>query len=146
VQKKFLTISGPHLNRVGTKDVPMGEEGSLGDIRAVLSGRATEPEVQVDCFQFNGEDEIIDCLQKATGTYEGAIIDAGALAHSGDALRSAIRSASFPCVEVVIAKANKGEESHRESMIASACVGVIGGFGQRGFLLALDALVELTNR
>jgi 3-dehydroquinate dehydratase II len=143
VQKKFLAISG--TNRLGTGDLAIDGEVSLEDIHADLRKRATELDVQVDWCQLNGEGKFIDCLRKSAGNYAGAIINAGSLAHDGHALRSAIESAPFPCVEISPSKVHKGEEFSHKSVITSACVGVIGGFGKRSYLLALDALVNLTN-
>ncbi|PKL07413.1 MAG: 3-dehydroquinate dehydratase, partial [Spirochaetae bacterium HGW-Spirochaetae-7] len=79
--RKFLVISGPNLNLLGTRKVSIYKDGSLEDIHLGLQKRATELGVLVDCRQFNGEGDIIDCLQAAPGEYEGVIINPGALAH-----------------------------------------------------------------
>ena len=143
MNKKFLVVSGPNLNLLGTRKVSIYGEGSLQDIHAGLRKRAGELDVQVDCFQFNSEGDIIDCLQKATGEYAGVIINAGALAHYSYALRSAIGSMLLPCVEVMISNVHTREDFRHKSVIASVCVGVIGGFGKKSYILALEALVNL---
>ncbi|HOV39315.1 MAG TPA: type II 3-dehydroquinate dehydratase, partial [Spirochaetales bacterium] len=73
MEKKYMVISGPNLNLLGTRKVSIYGEGSLEDIHEGLRKRADELGVQVDCFQFNSEGDIIDCLQKATGNYAGVI-------------------------------------------------------------------------
>lgn len=144
--KKIMVISGPNLNLLGTRKVSIYGEGSLEDIHEGLRKRAAELGVEVDCFQFNSEGAIIDKLQEATGKYAGVIINAGALAHYSYALRSAIGSMLVPCVEVFISNVHAREEFRHKSVIAPVCVGVIGGFGKKSYILALEALVTLGNR
>ena len=142
-KKTFLVISGPNMNLLGTRTTSIYGEGSLEDIHRGLRERAEELGVGVECKQFNGEGAIIDCLQEATGRYDGVVINAGALAHYSYALRSAIGAMLLPCVEVFISNVHAREEFRHTSVIAPVCVGVIGGFGKKSYLLALDALANL---
>ena len=132
------------MNLLGTRKTSIYGEGSLEDIHRGLEQRAEEPEVTVECRQFNHEGSIIDCLQEAPGRFDGVIINAGALAHYSLALRSAIGATLLPCVEVFISNVHAREEFRHRSVIAPVCVGVISGFGKKSYLLALDALVNLT--
>ena len=146
MKKKFLVISGPNLNLLGTRKTSIYGEGSLEDIHRGLRQRAQELNVSVECKQFNSEGAIVDCLQEAPGRFDGVIINAGALAHYSYALRSAIGATLLPCVEVFISNVYAREEEFRhKSVIASVCVGVIAGFGKKSYLLALDALANLTE-
>ena len=144
--RRFLVISGPNLNLLGTRETPLDGEGSLEDIHRVLERRAGELGVAVQCRQFNSEGAIVDSLQEAPGRFEGVIINAGALAHDSYALRSAIEAMLLPCVEVFIPNAHAREDFRHTSVIAAVCAGVIGGFGKRSYLLALEALVNLDCR
>jgi len=144
-KKRFLVVSGPNLNLLGTRKISIYGEGSLDDIHKGLQQRAEELNVTVECKQFNSEGAIIDCLQEAPGRFDGVIINAGALAHYSYALRSAIGAMLLPCVEVFISNVHAREEFRHKSVIAPVCVGVIAGFGKKSYLLALDALVNLTG-
>jgi len=144
-KKTFLVISGPNMNLLGTRKTSIYGEGSLEDIHRGLESRAAELGVSVDCRQFNSEGAIIDSLQEAPGRFDGVIITAGALAHYSYALRSAIGAMLLPCVEVFISNVHAREEFRHKSVIAPVCVGVIGGFGKKSYLLALDALVNLSE-
>lgn len=146
MKKKFLVVSGPNLNLLGTRKVSIYGEGSLEDIHNGLRKRAEELDVLVDCCQYNSEGDIIDCLQEAPEEYAGVIINAGALAHYSYALRSAIGAMLLPCVEVFISNVHAREEFRHKSVIAPVCVGVIGGFGKQSYILALEALVNLENK
>ena len=144
-KKRFLVVSGPNLNLLGTRKTSIYGKGSLEDIHRGLQLRAEELQVSVECRQFNGEGAIIDCLQDAPGHFDGVIVNAGALAHYSYALRSAIGAMLLPCVEVFISNVHAREEFRHQSVIAPVCVGVIGGFGKKSYLLALEALVNLTQ-
>lgn len=141
--RSFLAISGPNMNLLGTRKTSIYGEGSLEDIHRGLAARAAELGVTVECRQSNSEGEIIDLLQSAPGRFDGVIINAGALAHYSYALRSAIGAMLLPCVEVFISNVHAREEFRHTSVIAPVCVGVIGGFGKKSYLLALDALAHL---
>jgi 3-dehydroquinate dehydratase-2 len=131
------------MNLLGTRKTSIYGEGSLEDIHRGLAARAAELGVTVECRQSNSEGEIIDLLQSAPGRFDGVIINAGALAHYSYALRSAIGAMLLPCVEVFISNVHAREEFRHTSVIAPVCVGVIGGFGKKSYLLALDALAHL---
>ncbi len=144
-RKKFMVISGPNLNLLGARKTSIYGKGSLEDIHQGLQQRADELDVAVECKQYNSEGAIIDCLQKAPGEFDGVIINAGALAHYSYALRSAIGAMLLPCVEVFISNVHTREEFRHQSVIAPVCVGVISGFGKKSYLLALEALVNLSE-
>ncbi|TFG64412.1 MAG: type II 3-dehydroquinate dehydratase [Spirochaetales bacterium] len=145
MKKKFLVISGPNLNLLGKRKTSIYGQGSLNDIHESLKKRADELDVAVECEQYNSEGDIIDSLQRAPGLFDGVIINAGALAHYSYALRSAIGAMLLPCIEVFISNVYSREEFRHHSVIASVCIGVIGGFGKKSYLLALDALANLAE-
>jgi 3-dehydroquinate dehydratase-2 len=142
-KRKFLVVSGPNLNLLGSRKTSIYGEGSLDDIHRGLETRAGDLGVEVVCEQFNSEGALIDCLQHAPEEFEGVVINAGALAHYSYALRSALGAMLLPCVEVFISNPHAREEFRHKSVIAPICVGVIGGFGKKSYLLALEALVNL---
>lgn len=144
-KRKFLVISGPNLNLLGTRKTSIYGQGSLEDIHRGLHHRAAELDVAVQCEQYNSEGAIVDSLQRAPGEFEGIIINAGALAHYSYALRSALGATLLPCVEVFISNVHTREEFRHKSVIAPVCVGVVGGFGKKSYILALEALVNLSK-
>ena len=143
--RSFLVVSGPNLNLLGTRKTSIYGKGSLEDIHQGLRLRAKELNVLVECKQFNSEGAIIDCLQEAPSRFDGIIINAGPLAHYSYALRSAIGATLLPCVEVFISNVYAREDFRHTSVIAPVCVGVIGGFGKKSYLLALEALANLKD-
>ncbi len=120
-----------------------GQFGSRGISSSLKLIRS--PSNTVECRQFNSEGAIIDSLQEAPGCFDGVIINAGALAHYSYALRSAIGATLLPCVEVFISNVHAREDFRHTSVIAPVCVGVIAGFGKKSYLLALEALANLSE-
>ena len=139
-KRKFLIVSGPDLNLPGSRQTSIYAQESLDDIHRSLDARADELGVEVECHKFNSEGELIDCLQDAPKSFEGVVINGGALAHNSLALRSALEAMLIPCVEVYISNPHDGEELRHKSVIAPICVGVIGGFGKKSYLLGLEAV------
>lgn len=138
---KILIMNGPNLNRLGKR-----EPGIYGaqTMEAYLEQlRADFPEVEIDYFQSNVEGFLIDRIQTAAedGT-RGIVFNAGAYTHTSVALHDAIRSVDIPVVEVHISNVHQREEFRHRSLIASACRGVICGFGMNSYRLALLALIE----
>jgi 3-dehydroquinate dehydratase-2 len=142
--KCFLVISVPGPDISETRQASSHSEASLEDIHRDLERRAEVLQVRVECRQLGSEGAVIDCLQDAAGRFDGVIINAGALSSCSYALRSAIGATLLPCVEVSISDAHAHEEGGHKSVVAPVCAGVIGGFGRRGYLLALEALVNLS--
>lgn len=146
IKRKFLVISGPNLNLLGNRNIAIYGLGiKLDDIHNQLEDVATKLNIEVEHCQFNHEGDIIDALQESTAKYNGIIINAGALAHYSYSLRSAIGTTLLPCIEVFLTNVHKREKFRHQSVISAVCLGVIGGFGAKSYLLALDSLESLTN-
>ena len=60
----------------------------------------------------------------------------------GYKLQDAIRAVTTPVIEVHISNVHKREEYRHHSMISSACLGVICGFGMDSYRLGIEALKE----
>ncbi|MDR1066428.1 MAG: type II 3-dehydroquinate dehydratase [Clostridiales bacterium] len=141
--KKIALINGPNLNFLGVREPEIYGRATLADIEKLTADKCAELGFSSQCFQFNSEGAIIDCLQQLY--YDGArgvIINPGAFTHYSYALRDALTSVSMPSVEVHISNIHKREEFRRRSVTAEACVGQICGFGVNGYILAVYALVD----
>lgn len=136
---KIQIINGPNINLLG-KRVP-SIYGSV-TFEAYLAGlRQRYADIEIDYFQSNIEGELIDCIQQAGFEADGIILNAGAYTHTSIALQDAIRAVPAPVIEVHISNVHSRESYRHVSMIASACKGVICGFGLNSYRLALEALL-----
>jgi 3-dehydroquinate dehydratase-2 len=98
------------------------------------------PDVEISYYQSNIEGELIDKMQQVGFSYDGIVLNAGAYTHTSIALHDCIRSLRCPVVEVHISNVHTREEFRHKSMISSACLGVICGFGLDSYRLAIEGL------
>jgi len=83
---------------------------------------------------------MIDKMQQVGFTYDGIVLNAGAYTHTSVALHDCIRAITTPVIEVHISNVYQREDFRHRSMLASACRGVICGFGLKSYRLAVEAL------
>ena len=134
-------INGPNLNLLGKREPAIYGTTTLADIESRLKKRF--PGTQFEFFQSNHEGALIDQLQKAVdGGFDGVVINPGAYSHYSYAIRDAIAALKVPVVEVHISNVHAREEFRRHSVITPVCKGLVAGFGDMGYELAVKFLVE----
>ncbi|MBP5800089.1 MAG: type II 3-dehydroquinate dehydratase [Prevotella sp.] len=137
---KIQIINGPNLNLLGQREPGIYGSESFDNYLKELQAKYTD--VQIDYYQSNVEGELINKMQQVGffEDYDGIILNAGAYTHTSVALHDCIRSLKCPVIEVHISNVHKREEFRHHSMISSACLGVICGFGLDSYRLAVEAL------
>lgn len=139
---KIVVINGPNLNLLGVREPAVYGRDTLADVERSLGAVARELSVEVEFIQHNGEGQLIDAIHGLRGKANGAIVNAGAYAHSSLAIRDALVGVTLPFVELHITNVYAREPERRHSMLAPAAIGVICGLGTYGYELALRGLVR----
>ncbi len=143
MSKKVLVILGPNLNLIGIREKNIYGEVNAQTIEQDIIRYGKENNMNVDVFQSNWEGAIIDKIHEARTTYDAAIINPGALTHYSYAIRDAISSVSLPFFEVHMSNIHTREEFRHNSVTAPVCIGQISGFGENGYLMALNYIKTL---
>jgi len=138
---KLMVINGPNLNFLGIREKSIYGSRSFKDIENYIRESAISLGHDIEMCQSNIEGEIIDFIQRAY--YEkcdGIIINPGAFTHYSYAIYDAIKSVNIDTVEVHLSQIYSREEFRQKSVTASACIGQICGFGEYGYVMAMNAL------
>ncbi len=144
---RILVINGPNLNFLGIREKGIYGTQDYSYLLKLLEEKAKEKKIVLETFQSNGEGEIIDRLQKAYyDQVDGIIINPGAYTHYSYAIRDALSSLTIPKIEVHISNIHQREEFRHKSVTAPVCTGQIAGLGLQGYLLAIEAIIELSAK
>ena len=138
---RIAVLNGPNLNLLGQREPELYGRTTLPEIEAMVRDAARRHAVEIEWLQSNHEGALVDAVQALKGTADGALINAAALTHSSLALRDALLAVKVPFVELHLSNLFAREPARRHSVIADLAVGLITGFGARGYVLGLDALV-----
>ena len=147
--RTILVVNGPNLNLLGSRETDVYGDATLDELMAQVTAHAADRGAAVRGFQSNIEGELVDAIQAAGGTGDGAadgvVLNAGAFTHYSVALRDAIAAVDVPVVETHLSNVYAREDFRHTSAIAAVCAGVIAGFGPASYRLAVDALIDLLD-
>jgi 3-dehydroquinate dehydratase-2 len=88
---------------------------------------------------------LVDWIQEAKGKFDVIVLNAAAYTHTSIALRDAIAGVGVPTIEIHLSNIHAREEFRHKSLIAPVCWGQISGFGQKSYILALEASINVND-
>lgn len=135
-------LNGPNLNLLGTRQPEVYGSTTLADVEAMCVAKAEALDVSIAFHQSNHEGTLVDQVHEARTQSAGLIINAGAYTHTSIALMDAVASVSLPCIEVHLSNIHARESFRHTSYLSPVALGLICGFGAKGYELALDGLVS----
>lgn len=141
--KKVLIINGPNLNLLGKRENDVYGSKSFDKIYEELCLFSSEINIELSYYQSNVEGEIINKIHESADTVDYFIINPGALTHYSYSIHDAIKSVKTPAIEVHISNIFSREEWRSKSVISPAVKGVISGFGEKAYKLALFYISDL---
>ena len=142
-RKKLLVINGPNINFLGIREKSVYGNEDYNFLLNMIAKKGEETGCRIDVFQSNHEGAIIDRIQESyfDGT-EGIVINPGAYTHYSYAIRDALASITVPKVEIHISDITRREEFRKISVTKEVCDNQIYGQGLKGYLMAIDWILE----
>lgn len=141
---RILVLNGPNLGSLGRRQPEVYGSMTLAEIVEAARAHALERGALVEAFQSNHEGALIDRLEQLD--YDAVICNFGALSHTSYALHDALLTADRPAVEVHISDIATREPWRRTSVTAPATAHQVIGRGWRGYLEAIDWLLDARPR
>ena len=140
--KKILVLNGPNLNMLGIREPDIYGKQDYQSLVDFVTDSAKEYNLQVEVKQSNYEGELVTLIQKAYGTFDGIIINAGAYTHTSVAILDALKAVQLPTVEVHLSDVNARDEFRKHSYVSLYAEKVIVGKGFLGYKEALEYLKD----
>lgn len=140
--KPIFVLNGPNLNMLGKREPAVYGTATLEDVRGLVEAHAKTKGIATVFRQTNNEGDLIDWVHEARDAAAGLVLNAGAYTHTSIALFDALKAAELPVIEVHLSNIFAREPFRHHSYVAMAATGVICGLGPRGYLAAIDAMVE----
>jgi 3-dehydroquinate dehydratase II len=144
---RVAVISGPNLDRLGTREPAIYGTTTLDQIHQMVEDEARAHGATVVCRQSSCEGELVTWVNRAADDgFAGVILNAGAYTHTSIALLDAIKASGVPTIEVHLSNPDAREPFRRRSRIAPACLARVSGFGARSYVLGLRGLLDHLDR
>jgi 3-dehydroquinate dehydratase-2 len=141
-----LILNGPNLNMLGVRETAIYGSNTLADIERMCTRRGKELSLAVDFRQSNLEGELVTWVQQARTNAAGIVINPGAYGHTSIALLDALRMADKPVIELHLSNIHRREAFRHHTYTSQAATGIICGLGAHGYVLAVEAMAELTSK
>ena len=140
---KVLILNGPNLNMLGIREPDIYGRETYDTLVEKIADYACERGILAEFYQSNHEGDLVDRIQQAfRDKVDGIVFNPGAYTHTSMALLDALKAVGIPCVEVHISDLHSREDFRRISYIRPACKASVIGHGIRGYLEAIDILLD----
>jgi len=140
----ITVINGPNLNLLGTREPELYGHATLASIQSDLEVLATQLGHALKFHQSNAEHEIIDLIhQGGAGGVDMFIINPAAFTHTSVAIRDAVLGVQIPFIEVHLSNVYARETFRKHSYFSDIAEGVISGFRENGYHMALTAAHQI---
>ena len=143
---KIIILNGPNLNLLGEREKSQYGSATLDDIEKNCKEFAKNNDLMLTFIQSNIEGELVDKIQASRKDQDGLIINAGGYTHTSVAIHDALKILKIPIIELHISNIYNREEFRHKSLISNVANGVICGFGENGYIMALEAIKKYLQK
>jgi 3-dehydroquinate dehydratase II len=143
---RIMILNGPNLNLLGVREPHIYGTTTLEAIRESCEAFATFAGAQLAFHQSNHEGVLVDLIQAARHEADALIINPAAYSFTSIAMLDAMKIFEGPIFEVHISNIHARDELHRHSKLSSAVKAVIAGLGPYGYIVAMQAALQLTGK
>ena len=143
MKQKIIIINGPNLNLLGEREKEKYGNTTLNKIEKNCRNFGKKNDIQITFKQTNIEGKIVDYIQDSRKKFDGLIINAAGYTHTSVSIRDALMILTIPVVELHITNIYNREKFRHKSLLSKAAKSVICGFGNKGYILALEGLKEI---
>lgn len=140
---KILVLNGPNMNMLGIREPEIYGKETYDDLTDMIREYAKEKDIEVECVQTNHEGALVDAIQQAyfDGT-DGIVFNPAAYTHTSIAIADALKAVRIPTVEVHVSEPDEREDFRHVSTIRDIAVRRIAGHGLKGYIEAMDYLIN----
>ena len=137
---KIIILNGPNLNLLGEREKNQYGSFTLKDIENTCEKFANKNDISLTLFQSNIEGELVEKIQDSRNSKHGLVINAGGYTHTSVAIHDALKILKIPIIELHISNIYNREDFRHKSLISKLAKGIICGFGDYGYIMALKAM------
>jgi 3-dehydroquinate dehydratase-2 len=136
----ILLLSGPNLNLLGAREPQFYGTTTLDELVALARETAAKFGHQLEHVQSNHEGTLIDAIHGARDRCAAIVCNAGAFSHYAYALTDALAAYDGVKIELHLSNPHAREEWRHTSVLTPVVDGVIAGFKETGYRIAIEAV------
>jgi 3-dehydroquinate dehydratase-2 len=142
--RTVLVLNGPNLGRLGIREPDVYGADTFDDLAGLCRETGRRFGLHVEVRQTDDEAEMIRWVHEAADAKTPVVLNPAAFTHYSYALRDALAQRTAPLIEVHLSNPAAREEFRHTSVVAGVSTGTIAGFGFMSYVLALQAVAELS--
>ena len=136
---RILLIQGPNMSYLGKREPEIYGRTTAAELDAMCLAHAKTHGYELEIFYTHSESDAITKLYEADEQkFDGLVMNPAAFCITGVAIANCIKTIPLPYVEVHVSNIDTRKIL---SITAPEAVGVVHGFGVKGYMLALDGLL-----
>jgi 3-dehydroquinate dehydratase-2 len=143
---RLTVLNGANLNLLGVREPHIYGHTTLRAIAERCRELAASLGVSLAFHHTNDEGDLVALIQSAHDSADAIIINPAGFSFTSIALIDALKTFPGPIIEIHVSNIHARDEIHRHSKISAVVTGVICGLGSYGYLVAMQAALEMLGK